>query len=175
MKFGLRFWAWIFWARNNENHRPECDEKSASEISCQISRCHVSKSASRGVPKIRVFGGENPRKIRVGQESVGLNDWGAWDEPLCLKRRIEEMLCFGFLMRKCPRILSNPRACCDNVAVSCCCEHGSSAFPVQNAEVVAVTWRTLRRPRKRRHQIRDPPDPNRRGRKQIWALAIGPS
>ena len=39
---------------------------------------------------------------------------------------------------------------------------------------MAVTLRTLRRPRKRRRQIRDPPDPKRRGRKQAWALAIGP-
>ena len=50
---------------------------------------------------------------------------------------------------------SSPHVCCDNVAVSCCCEHGSSAFPVQNAVVEAVTWHTLRRPRKRRHQVRD--------------------
>ena len=34
---------------------------------------------------------------------------------------------------------------------------------VQNAVAVAVTWRTLRRPRKRRHHIRDPPDPKWRG------------
>ena len=71
MKFGLRFWAWNFLARNTENHRPECPEKSASEISCQ----NVSKSRRVGCQK-SAFGGENPRKIRVGQESVGLNDWG---------------------------------------------------------------------------------------------------
>ena len=51
-------------------------KKSASEISCQISRCRVSKSASRGVPKIRVLGGENPRKIRVDQQSAGLKNSG---------------------------------------------------------------------------------------------------
>ena len=83
-------------ARNTEKYRSDTPKKSASDISCHISRCHVSKSASRGVPKIRVLGGENPRKIRVDQESAGLKDLGGggggWDESLCLERRLGEML-----------------------------------------------------------------------------------
>ena len=68
------------------------------------------------MPKIRVLGGENPREIRVDQESAGLKNsgggGGAWDEPLCLEQ-LGEMFCFGFLMHKCPH--SSPRVCCDIV------------------------------------------------------------
>ena len=100
MKFGLRFWAWNFLARNTENYRSECPKKSASEISRQISRCRVSKSASRGCQKSACL----EAKIRVKS--------GAWDEPLCLGR-LGEMFYFGFLMHKCPHSISSPHVCCD--------------------------------------------------------------
>ena len=76
MKFGLRFWAWNFFGTNTENHRPECTEKI--RVRNFVSNFALSRFKIRvaWVPKIRVFGAENPRKIRVGQESVGLNDWG---------------------------------------------------------------------------------------------------
>ena len=63
-----------------------------------------------------MLGGENPRKIRVDQQSAGLKNseggGGAWDEPLCLER-LGETFCFGFLMHKCPHIICSPHVCCD--------------------------------------------------------------